>query len=436
MTGPDQHLAIHAAHEIVQGRAEFHLEPRDVALLVLIRDDLQRRTTPTYVVSHEDLQSLLGTVDKLEAAPQGASERRLVESIARLTKSDCIVRADLSRLGNSRLAQYQLTPIGETIAEWRLKQSRLEGEPLSAILAAFIVQLTMIDAVATSEPTSDVWREQVGTPMQYVVRELLAAVQRHQRSLDRAHAEMRAFIPSLLKLSSEEAIDQCKMQIDSAMHTIRDLIQVTVSSANVAFGLVDSIQECAQSAGHDGAEELCDDVRRRLESIVDWTKDRHRDWGAHFESVHSFLRFVSMVDRTRKITDALKQSIGTVPNWTLKVANAAPLLTLKERPTAQERRTAPKRKRTDFVLQQENIRPDELPTLLKRLVYQHSTRDGAKWSEVVREAIADHGRSRVLFRLPSIMSQLIAGSVVDDTQRAYVHVDAEVQLEELSVRKR
>lgn len=425
--------ASHVAHDIVVTQRELYLQPRDLALLVLIHDDLRQRSAPTFAVLQDDLRALSAKIDTFEAAPSGAAERRLTESLDRLIKAGCLARADMARVRDTRDAEYQLTGVGEIIADWHLTQVSFDGAPLGTVLAAFNVQLSGLHDAAMASSDKDHWGAHVIPPMQFVVRELLIAVQRHQRSLDRAHEDIRRFIPTMLTQSTETSIDQCKVVIDNVMATIRDLVQVTMDSANVGFGLLDAIQERGHVVGLQNALTACEDARRRLETIVEWTSQRHRDWGAHFETVHSHLRFVAMVDRSRRVTDALKQSVSLPPTWTLEVASGPPLSVLRERETTQQR-PAIRRSRSDFQQPVETVAPDQLPERLRVLTVEHLTRGAARWSSIVEEAISERGVTTIMHRLPMIMHLLVSHGMVDDKRREKVSVHPGIVLEELEVR--
>lgn len=269
---------IKAAYDVVAQRRDFHLEPRDVAILVLMLHELSRHSSQTFSISAEALRALSIKSDTFEGLPPIGSERRFTESVSRLLKAEALARADMTRIRNADDAQYQLTSMGESLAKWQVQQIKFDGEPLGAILAAFNVQLSGIYEAAKLATEDKAWHERVSLPMQYVIRELLSAVQRHQRELDREHEEIRAFVPTLLRASSETSIDRCKEVLNKVMKTIQDLVHVTVDVSNAAFGLLAHIEDVGEHQGRDDTPALCEDVRHRLESITEWTNYRHQAW--------------------------------------------------------------------------------------------------------------------------------------------------------------
>ena len=433
-TVADQH--IRAAYDIVAQRRDVHLEPRDIAIIVLIKHELARRSTQTYSVSAESLRAISAKVDTYEGSPPNGVERRFTESISRLLKADALARADMSKIRNADEAQYQLTAVGEAVADWQVQQIKFDGEPLGAILAAFNVQLASIHGLATDANEEKEWRDKVSVPMQYVIRELLSSVQRHQRDLDRKHEEVRNFVPNLLKESSEASIDRCKDVLDSVMKTIQDLVHVTVDVSNTAFGLLAHIEEAGERHGHADATHICEDVRRRLESITEWTNDRHQAWGRHFDTVHSYLRFVSHVDRMRRVTDRLKSAIASPPEWSLMVVDFPKLPILRERVTSSAERPVMRRQRENFVVESENIAPELFPQRLLEIAAEQITgKRGAIWSEMIRTALQEQKQNEVIKRLPELMQYMVDAGHINDSNRQFIEVAPGFVVEELEVSK-
>ena len=67
----DQH--IRAAYDVVAQRRDFHLEPRDVAILVLMLHELSRRSGQTFSISAESLRALSIKADTFEGLPPPAA---------------------------------------------------------------------------------------------------------------------------------------------------------------------------------------------------------------------------------------------------------------------------------------------------------------------------------------------------------------------------
>lgn len=431
---PDQH--IRAAYDVVAQRRDMHLEPRDVAILVLMLHELSRRSGQAFSVTAESLRALSIKADTFEGLPPAGSERRFTESLSRLLKAEALARADMTRIRNSDDAQYQLTSMGESLANWQVQQIKFDGEPLGAILAAFNVQLSGIHEAAELATEDKAWHERVSLPMQYVIRELLSAVQRHQRELDREHEEIRAFVPTLLKESSETSIDRCKTVLDMVMKTIQDLVHVTVDVSNTAFGLLAHIEEAGERQSRADTSALCEDVRHRLESITEWTNDRHKAWGTHFDTVHSYLRFVAHVDRTRRITNSLKEAIAAPPEWALQVVDCPRLPILRERSINAGERPVIKRARRDFQVESESVLPDQFPQRLQDIVNEHLLLGAACWSEVIGVALQEQPQVRIVSKLPELMQYMISTGNLNRESRQYREVAPGFIVEELEVTKK
>jgi chromosome condensin MukBEF complex kleisin-like MukF subunit len=431
---PDQH--IRAAYDVVAQRRDIHLEPRDVAILVLMLHELSRRTSQTFSISADGLRALSTKADTFEGLPLTGSERRFTESVSRLLKAEALARADMTRIRNADDALYQLTSMGESLANWQVQQIKFDGEPLGAILAAFNVQLSGIYEAAKLATEDKVWRETVSLPMQYVIRELLTAVQRHQRELDREHENIRAFVPTLLRESSETSIDRCKDVLNLVMKTIQDLVHVTVDVSNAAFGLLAHIEEVGVQQCRTDTPALCEDVRHRLESITEWTNYRHQAWGTHFDTVHSYLRFVTSVDRTRRVTNSLKEAISVPPEWTLQMVDCPRLPILRERPVNASERPVFKRARQDYQVVSERVQPDQFPQRLQDIVDEQLLSGAACWSDVIGIALQEQPQVKVISKLPDLMQYMISAGSLNKGSRKYREVKPGFIVEELEIIKK
>jgi chromosome condensin MukBEF complex kleisin-like MukF subunit len=327
--------------------------------------------------------------------------------------------------------------MGEALANWQVQQIKFDGEPLGAILGAFNVQLSGIHEAAQLATEDKDWNDRVSKPIQYVIGELLSAVQRHQRELDRQHEEIRAFVPTLLKESSETSIDRCKGVLDMVMKTIQDLVLVTVDVSNAAFGLLAHIEEVGERQSRADTSALCEDVRRRLESITEWTNDRHKAWGTHFDTVHSYLRFASQVDRTRRITNSLKEAIAGVPDWSLQVVDCPRLPILRERSVSSGGRAVAKRPRRDFQVESESVAPDRFPQRLQEIINEHLlSGGGVRWSEVIEVALKEQPQARIASKLPELMQYMVTAGNLKRESRQFREVAPGFIVEELEVTRK
>lgn len=184
---------------ILAEERRLELLPRDIALLATINDEIERSPDGLLTIPYSAIQGLSSRIDLLDVKDPQKAERRMSESMTRLLNAGCLTKAEIARLRLSGDAEYQLTSLGESVAEWHVAQSRFSGEPLTAIFKAFINQLTRIVEDAEKAITPDDWQRNVIPLMQHALRDMLVSIHRHQNALDRHHAEMRAFIPTLLK---------------------------------------------------------------------------------------------------------------------------------------------------------------------------------------------------------------------------------------------
>jgi chromosome partition protein MukF len=411
------------------------LRPRDVALLVLIRHRMESRMDLSFTVEGGELRMLAAKVDSLDVRDQAGAEKRLTESLNRLIRANCLARADLTRLRSTDDTEYQLTSLGESVASWHIEHTRFSGEPLAAILQAFNGQLLDMHAKALDLVDEDAWRREILLQMQVVLKDMLINVQRHQRELDRQHEALRAFIPTLLTENSETSIDLCESQLVQVILTIDDLQEVTLSSSSKAYELLDQIERAGESKKIDGVSQVCQDITRRMHSIVHWTAQRAIDWVEHHGVVHDFLRSVIRVDRQRRLTEALKKAIATPPEWSLSISREPRLIRMREDVKQKVRaRTAPRAPRKDYVQEKETIPEDDLPDRLKAMLAQRIAGGEARWSDIVAAAIMDGvDPDEILAHLSWFMGEMVQAGKVDLKERTWVPVAKGLHMEELRI---
>lgn len=411
------------------------LWPRDVALLVLIQQKMNSGAGLSFAMEGGELRSLAAKVDGLEVKDSSGTEKRLTESINRLIRADCLARADLSRLRNVEDTEYQLTSLGESIASWHIEHTRFSGEPLAAILQVFNGQIVDLHAKAPNLDGDEDWRREILMPMQVVLKDMLVNVQRHQRELDRQHETLRAFIPTLLTENSEASIDQCEQQLAQVIRTIDDLQEVTLSSSSKAFELLYQIEIAGENKKIEGISIVCQDISRRMNSIVQWTAQRATDWVEHHGVVHDFLRSVIRIDRQRRLTEALKHAIAIPPDWSLMISREPRLIRMRDDVRQQNRtRSAPRLPRRDYAQEKVPHVEDELPGRLRALLDQKLAEGEARWSEIVTAVIAEGADpDNVFAHMSWLMGEMVRSGKIDAGERGWVPVASGMRMEELRI---
>lgn len=420
---------------VLNDEISLDLRPRDVALLVLIRHRMDSRMDLSFAVETGELRILSAKVDSLDVRDPVGTEKRLTESLNRLIRANCLARADLSRLSSVADMEYQLTSLGESIASWHIEHTRFSGEPLAAILQAFNSQLLDLHTKALELIEENAWHQDILLQMQVVLKDMLINVQRHQRELDRQHESLRAFIPTLLTENSETSIERCETQLAQVILTIDDLQEVTLSSSSKAYELIDQIETAGENKKIKGVTQVCQDISRRMNSIVRWTAQRAADWVEHHSVVHDFLRSVIRVDRQRRLTEALKCAVAIPPEWSLSICREPRLIRMREDVRQQPRlRAAPRLPRQDYVQEQEAIPNDDLPGRLKAMLEQRLAKGDAKWSEIAKAAIAQGVHpDEMMAHLSWLMGEMVRTGQVDSKERSWVEVTVDISMEELRI---
>lgn len=413
----------------------LELRSRDIALLVLIRHQIEARSDLSFSIEEGELRALASKVDSLHVRDSSGAEKRLTESLTRLIRTDCLARADLNRLKSGDDSEYQLTSLGENIAAWHVEHARFSGEPMAAILRAFNGQLAAIEEQAQSLDDPEVWRREVLVQMQVVLKDMLVNVQRHQRELDRQHEALRDFIPTLLTESSEASIELCESRLNQVIRTIDDLQEVTLVASSKAYTLLERIQAMGEEKGIPGVDQVCQDIGRRMQSVVGWTTQRGADWVEHHGVVHDFLRSVIRVDRQRRLTEALKRAIANPPSWTLGLADAPRLMRMREDIRNLSRQSnSPRRPRRDYVRETEFMPENDLPQRLEAWLEEALANGEAKWTDLAQRALEEGAEPGLLLNaLPALMGRMMRQGLLDETAREWRQVAGVLRMQELKV---
>jgi len=420
---------------ILDDQRSVELMPRDLALLILMRHELDGADETTLALPYTSIRALHSQLDVLELKDEQGAERRLNETLARLAKAECIAKADMTRIGVAIDTEYQITPIGDALAEWHVQQAEFSGEPLTAIFRSFISQLGGIAEDASKAVTTDDWHFDVVLPMQYALKGMLLNIQRHQKELDRQHGVLRDFIPGLLHQGSEEAIQQCESQLAQVIKTIDDLQEVVFSSVNTAHAMIEHIAELSRPHSPKGVEACCDDLSRRLQSIAQWTTQRAIDWVEHHNVVHHLLRTSVRIDRQRRVTDALKRSIAVVPGWSLEVADEPYFVRMREDVIRTPKpRRAPRLPKNHTVERQfEEIEPDELPNLLLRYLKADLASGEARASLLISKAVPEaRTLGDLVHHFPWLVEVMVQAGYLDDLREWTVVTDG-IDIQELRI---
>lgn len=435
-TSADRQTIKSVAQTILDDQRSIDLTPRDLALLVLVWHQLDGADDTTLAIPYASIQALHSQLDVLELKDELGAERRLNETLARLSKADCIAKADMTRIGFVVDTEYQITPLGDSLAEWHIQQAEFSGEPLTAIFRSFISQLSAIADEAEKAGSADDWHFEVVQPMQYALKMMLASINRHQKELDRQHSDLRDFIPSLLHEGSEEAIGKCEIQLQQVIDTINDLQEVVFSRVNAAHAMIDRIAELARPHNPKGVEVICDDLSRRLQSIAQWTTQRATDWVDHHNVVHHLLRTSIRIDRQRRITDALKRAIAVAPEWSLEVAMEAPFIRMRDDIIrAPNPKKAPRLSKAHGNERQfDEIEPDELPALLLGYLKTDLANGEALASLLLGKVSAEaKAIGDLVFHFPWLMDVMVESGRVDDDLCDWTAATDGVEIQELRI---
>lgn len=422
---------------ILEEDRAFELTPRDIALLVLMHQEIDSGDDAILAIPYSTIQALHSRLDTIEVGGSQNPERRLTESLARLISAECVSKADLMRIRMTADTEYQITTMGDSIAEWHVMQSEFSGEPLTAIFRSFISQLMRIVEDAEKAENEDDWHLDVAQQMQYALKGMLVSIQRHQKELDRQHATLRDFVPTLLVQGSEESIGLCESQLSKVIKTIDDLQEVVLASTSRAQSLVEQISYLARPTAPKGIETICDDFQQRLANIAQWTTQRAIEWVEHHNVVHNYLRTIVRIDRQRRITDALKRSIANIPGWTIEVAAEPYFLRMRD---DVHRDATPKiaprihKDLANRVRAFDEIQPDNLQEILLKYLEEDLAGGEARASLILsRSAQESKDQLDVLLHFPWLIGTMANAGRIDAGSRNWEQATYHIEIEELRV---
>lgn len=424
---------------ILDDEMSVNLLPKDIALLVMIRHAIDSGEDSSLSIPYSSIQALHSRIDDLGQDWNQGAERRLSESILRLAKAECLVRADMMRLGQTADTEYQLTPVGEAISDWRVASFEFSGEPLTAIFRTFTVNLLKISEDAEKALTEDDWDMNVVQAIRHGLKSLLLSIQHHQKDLDRQHTILREFVPTLLTQGSEISINQCESQLSQVIKTINDLQEVVLISTNKSYALIDKILELAKKDNPKGVVPVCDELSRRIQNVDQWTTQRATSWMEHHNVVHNFLRTIVRVDRQRRVTDALKRSVSVVPNWSIELADEPKFVRMREDAVKVPAKKSPPRlpitsmtKPREF----DEVTEDGLPGLLLGFLLEDIDKGEARASSVMSRVAGDANVEVELVKhFPWLVEIMGYHGKLDLKSRDWVSVTPHIEIEEVRITK-
>lgn len=431
-----QNSPMEVVQAILDANRRIVLEAADVALLLLMRSEIDTDVDDAYTLPHSTLRSLYARIDTLQGNDPRAGERRLKESIGRLEEAGCIALADLFRLQENPNANYQVTAFGDALYQRQVGDTAFSGEPLTAILRAFITLLDRIVSIARAVKTQEEWDYDVIQPMQHGLRAMLEAVALHQKELERQHSAIREFLPELLNEPSERSIGLCKEKLAQVFGTIGDLQAVVLSSVSQANVLIDEILGAARRAGARRVDNVCDETWRRLRLLERWTSERTLEWIEHYNVVHEHVRSNVLIDKNRRITEALRRAILAVPDWALSVCHEERVHRMRSDMQSPPLREPPRlskdllRRRRAF----DTVHPDQLPVVLNRYLIDALLGGEAYLSHLMNCADAEQGGKAQLAKyLPWLIGTMLDAGRHDPTIRYWTPATGRLIVQELRV---
>lgn len=421
---------------IVENQEYLDIKPRDIALLVFISFRFKTHPSTPTTLPESEIKGLHKKIEALYPQESSAAEQRASGAIDRLLNADCLVRADINRLQNSD-QELALTQLGESIAEWHLRQGEFNGESLTVILREFNSHLAVIAERATKAEYDEDWIKEVRQPIQYVLTEMLHSVRRHQSNLDGNHEFIRKTIPTLLSTDGEESISQCESLLEQVITTITDLHHVTLNASNIAYSLIEKIEKLAGECHEITVIQACNEMVRHIDAVTEWTRQRQHDWVEHHNVVHEFIRTVIRVDSQRRLTAALKRGIVQVPQWALLCTSESKFYRFRDVELERKQRNAPKLTRRDFHRETVDVPFDTLREVLNVQLMEALATGEARLSDLLtNQAQLGVPLRKLAFHTSWLLSRMLETGKLDKSSKQLTLVHSGASVQELRVTKK
>jgi len=438
LTSDERKSPIELAQAVLQSRASIHLDPVDIALLILIRSEIDSRAQGTISVSMDVMRGLLARIDRIDSRDPKSAERRLLESLGRLKSSGFLSIFDVFRLHDSEFTEYQVTSLGDALYEQQTLGQTFSSRPLISILRTFIGILEKVLHVTANCTSQEDWDYEVMNPLRHAVIALLQSAERIQKQMDKQHHTIREALPTLLKEGGEGAIKICEDKLRTIFEAIDELQSAALVSVGTARSLLEKITMAGMAASVKRIENTCDDIQIKLNAVEAWITRRASDWYSHHTVMHSHLRANLYIDSNRRITEAVRKALGQVPDWSMLIVAAPPFIRMRTDLIGAHLRQPP-RLSGDVVNRERQLHlvpADPVLPIIRGLLEEELGKNPSLLSNIFKAAYTKQDLQYELVpHVGWIVQALLDAGKLDQKTRNWMRVSPKISLEELKVTK-
>lgn len=309
---PERDLA-RALASIGERRLRLDLTTLDVGFLALLH--LRSGESQSTAFGEEQLfDAFEYACNALE--PNAENVRtRATHTLRRLREQQLLTRVDSA--GVVRAGEYALSRLALGILEFYLEDDVLTRESLSLLTSTLIATLaqvldatkTLLDPSSNPDVSKQTWTNQVNGPLTVTCRELLAAIEKRQRGMDRRQEQFQREVSSLLAADWFGSLDQCQSLLDTSAAALRELNDVLLRDTQHLQALLTEVSLLADEYAEPATATATAQVIEQVDRIANWGSARQKAWSDYYEYVHRYLRDVVRLDPTRALSQRLRQQL-------------------------------------------------------------------------------------------------------------------------------
>ena len=346
--------------------------------------------------------------------------------------------ARIDGAGLVRAGDFNLTSLATHIVEFFLQDAHdvLTRESLGLLTKELMAKLAEIRRCAEDAGSPEEWRATVVSPLRITIKDLVAGIDRRQRGLDHQQQEVRARISELLQLDWFASVEECEALLEDTAATLGDLKTVLLEDAHHMQGFLQDIEQLAVVAHQPDAEDAVRRVVEHIDRLAAWGSSRQQAWSDYYQYVHGFLRDVVRMDRSRALSERLRDQLA---NWVddrffLFVAESHPMRLLRDVEARTERPPVvrPGRDREAPLAQ---VSGESGPADLEAFVLAALAHSPATLAGVVREILPELREDRRYLAIGEIAA-LVArhAEPLGNEKRPWVTVPGRIEIEDWRLR--
>lgn len=419
---------------LTERKVTVELGTMDLCFMALLHLRAQAGLLASFQEEH-----LIDAFEELcERTEPGLDQRRkrATHAIQRLRDQRMLARVDGA--GLVRSGEYALTRLASGIVEFFLNDETLTRESLTLLTSTLLKSLEEIREAALRSASPESWQIRVKGPLEVIVGELAAGIERRQRGLDLQQEKLKKHVAELLAADWFGAIARCQSLLDETSATLRELNEVLLSDAHRLQALLQDIEDAAAASGQDEAEVAARRALEQIDRIGAWGSARQRAFSEYYQYVHRYLRDVVRLDPSRALSERLRDQMAgkNTRAFSLTVARAPSIELLRDVVEKPERPPVkrPRSEREDAP----ELTPAEDPRLLLEGQVRAALETGAaRLTEVTELVTRDvHGGERFVTagRVAEIVARVAEPRA--ELERPWLPIRSDLLIEEWQVTNR